>query len=51
MSTAKALAALGDGAVRDLLTVVLWSWSFVTRRVRWRDDDYLVARDGSVLPV
>ena len=37
--------------VRDLLTVVLWSWSFVTRRVRWRDDDYLVARDGSVLPV
>lgn len=37
--------------VRDLLTVGLWSWSFVTRRVRWRDDDYLVARDGSVLPV
>jgi len=37
--------------VRDLLTLALWSWSFVTRRVRWRNDDYLVARDGSVLPV
>jgi ceramide glucosyltransferase len=37
--------------VRDLLTLTLWSWSFVTRRVRWRNDDYLVARDGSVLPV
>ncbi len=36
---------------RDLLTLGLWSWSFVTRRVRWRNDDYLVARDGSVLPV
>lgn len=36
---------------RDLLTLALWSWSFVTRRVRWRNDDYLVARDGSVLPV
>jgi ceramide glucosyltransferase len=37
--------------VRDLLSLALWSWSFVTRRVRWRDDDYLVARDGSVFPV
>ncbi len=37
--------------IRDLLTLALWSWSFVTRRVRWRNDDYLVARDGSVLPV
>jgi hypothetical protein len=37
--------------VRDLLTLTLWSWSFVTRRVRWRNDDYLVARDGTVLPV
>ena len=36
---------------RDLLILSLWSWSFVTRRVRWRDDDFLVARDGSVLPV
>jgi ceramide glucosyltransferase len=36
---------------RDLLTLSLWSWSFVTRRVRWRNEDYLVARDGSVLPV
>lgn len=37
--------------VRDSLTLLLWSWSFATRRVRWRDDDYLVARDGSALPV
>jgi ceramide glucosyltransferase len=36
---------------RDLLTLGLWSWSFATRRVRWRNDDYRVARDGSVLPV
>jgi hypothetical protein len=37
--------------IRDLLSVALWSWSFVTRRVRWRDDHFLVNRDGSVLPV
>lgn len=37
--------------LRDLLSVALWSWSFVTRRVRWRDDHFLVSRDGSVLPV
>ncbi|MDB6084902.1 MAG: hypothetical protein JWN43_2783 [Gammaproteobacteria bacterium] len=36
---------------RDLLSVALWSWSFVTRRVHWRNDHYLVTRDGSVLPV
>jgi len=36
---------------RDALTLSLWSWSFVTRRVRWRDDDFRVARDGSALPV
>jgi ceramide glucosyltransferase len=37
--------------LRDLLSVVLWSWSFVTRRVHWRNDHYLVTRDGSVMPV
>jgi ceramide glucosyltransferase len=37
--------------IRDLLSVALWSWSFVTRRVHWRDDYFLVNRDGSVLPV
>ncbi len=36
---------------RDVLNVALWSWSFVTRRVHWRNDHYLVTRDGSVLPV
>jgi ceramide glucosyltransferase len=37
--------------LRDLLSIGLWSWSFVTRRVHWRNDHYLVTRDGSVLPV
>ena len=37
--------------LRDALSVGLWSWGFVTRRVRWRDDHYRVNRDGSVLPV
>ena len=37
--------------VRDLLNVALWVWSFATRRVQWRDDQFLVDRDGSVLPV
>ena len=37
--------------IRDLLSVALWSWSFVTRRVHWRNDHFLVNRDGSVLPV
>ena len=37
--------------LRDLLSVVLWSWSFVTRRVYWRNDYFFVNRDGSVLPV
>jgi ceramide glucosyltransferase len=37
--------------LRDLLSLGLWSWSFITRRVRWRDDHYRVSRDGSVLPV
>jgi ceramide glucosyltransferase len=37
--------------LRDVLSVVLWVWGFVTRSVHWRDDLYLVNRDGSVLPV
>jgi len=37
--------------LRDLLSLGLWSWSFVTRRVHWRNGHYLVTRDGSVLPV
>jgi len=37
--------------IRDLLSVALWSWSFATRRVHWRNDHFLVNRDGSVLPV
>jgi ceramide glucosyltransferase len=37
--------------LRDLLSVVLWCWSFATRSVHWRNDYYHVNRDGSVLPV
>ena len=33
--------------LRDLLSLGLWGWSFVTRRVRWRDSLLDVARDGS----
>ena len=34
--------------LRDLLSLGLWGWSFVTRRVQWRDSHFYVARDGSV---
>jgi ceramide glucosyltransferase len=37
--------------LRDVLSLVLWSWSFATRRVHWRNEHYHVNRDGSVLPV
>jgi ceramide glucosyltransferase len=36
---------------RDVLSLSLWAWSFVTRRVHWREDRYQVTRDGSVQPV
>ncbi len=32
---------------RDVLSLALWSWSFVTRRVRWRDSHFDIAHDGS----
>jgi ceramide glucosyltransferase len=34
---------------RDLLSLALWGWSFTTRRVRWRDGEYRVSRDGLAL--
>jgi len=34
--------------VRDMLSFVLWSLSFLTRRVRWGDDHLQVTSDGSV---
>jgi ceramide glucosyltransferase len=37
--------------IRDVLSLGLWIWSFATRRVHWRNDHFLVNRDGSVLPV
>jgi ceramide glucosyltransferase len=36
---------------RDLLSLGLWGWSFVTRRVQWRDSHYEVGRDGSARPI
>jgi ceramide glucosyltransferase len=36
---------------RDMLSLSLWVWSFVTRSVHWRDDQYRVTRDGSAQPV
>ncbi len=32
----------------DVLSFVLWTWSFVTRTVHWRNDHFRVSRDGSV---
>jgi ceramide glucosyltransferase len=37
--------------LRDVLSISLWAWSFVTRRVHWREDSYQVTRDGSAQPV
>jgi ceramide glucosyltransferase len=37
--------------LRDVLSLSLWAWSFVTRHVHWREDHYQVTRDGSAQPV
>jgi ceramide glucosyltransferase len=37
--------------LREALSLGLWVWSFVTRRVHWREDRYQVAHDGSAQPV
>lgn len=34
--------------LRDVLSFGLWTWSFVTRRVQWRDSNIRIANDGSV---
>jgi ceramide glucosyltransferase len=43
-----AVADLAALPLRDVLSLGLWAWSFGTRRVQWRDDQYSVSRDGSV---
>jgi ceramide glucosyltransferase len=51
-STASGIAR--DFAVlplREALSLLLWAWGFVTRRVHWRDDRFRVTSDGSVQPV
>jgi ceramide glucosyltransferase len=47
-SSARQLAVL---PLRDALSLALWTWSFVTRRVQWREVRYRVTRDGSAQPV
>ena len=37
--------------LRDALSLGLWGWGFVTRRVHWRDDRLRVTSDGSAHPV
>ncbi len=37
--------------LREALSLLLWAWGFVTRRVHWRDDRLRVTSDGSVQPV
>jgi ceramide glucosyltransferase len=37
--------------LREALSMMLWVWGFVSRRVHWRDDRLRVTRDGSVQPV
>jgi ceramide glucosyltransferase len=37
--------------LRDTLTFVLWSWSFVTRTVRWRNKHFRVTQHGDFQPV
>jgi ceramide glucosyltransferase len=37
--------------LREALSLLLWAWGFVNRRVHWRDDRFRVTRDGSVQPV
>jgi len=37
--------------LREFLSLGMWGWSFMTRRVRWRNEHYHVFRDGSALPI
>ncbi len=33
--------------VRDLLSLGLWAWGFLTCRVHWRDDQYVITRGST----
>jgi ceramide glucosyltransferase len=37
--------------LRDLLSLSLWCWGFLARRVHWRGARFQIMRDGSVQPV
>lgn len=45
------LAQLWLVALNDLLAFSLWCWSFVTRRVQWRQARYRLGRDGTLQPL
>jgi ceramide glucosyltransferase len=34
--------------IRDLLSLGLWAWAFLARRVHWREAQYVISRGGSV---
>lgn len=34
--------------LRDLLLLLVWCWSFCSRKVRWREQRYGIAQDGSL---
>jgi ceramide glucosyltransferase len=38
-------------ALNDLLMLVLWGWSFATRRVHWRHARFRVSRNGTLQPL
>jgi ceramide glucosyltransferase len=38
-------------AIRDMLTLALWGWSFVSRRVQWREDSFWISADGTAQPL
>jgi ceramide glucosyltransferase len=45
------LALISLIPLRDFLSLSLWGWSFLTRRVIWRDEHFEILRDGSALPI
>lgn len=44
--------ALGDGwlvPVRDVLSLLVWGWSYASRRVYWRAHYFTIRRDGALV--
>jgi len=34
--------------IKDILGFGIWAWSFTSRRVRWRGNEYLILKDGKI---